>query len=65
MVVKRGLLQELSLRLFGNRIQRRIFGPKRDTNGEWRWLHNEELLSLYCSPNTVRAMKSRVAGQVT
>ena len=32
---------------------------KRDENGEWRGLHNEELLSLYCSPNIVRVIKSR------
>ena len=38
---------------------RRIFGPKRDKNGEWRRLHNEELHSLYLSPNIVRVIKSR------
>ena len=38
---------------------RRIFGPKGDENGEWRRLHNEELHSLYCSPNIVRVIKSR------
>ena len=38
---------------------RRIFGPKRDENGEWRRFHNEELHSLYRSPNIVRMMKSR------
>ena len=36
-----------------------MFGPKRDENGEWRWLHNEELHSLYLSPNIVRVIKSR------
>ena len=36
-----------------------MFGPKRDENGEWRRLHNEELHSLYCSPNIVRVIKSR------
>ena len=41
------------------RILRRIFGPKRDENGEWRRLHNEELHSLYRSPNIVRVVKSR------
>ena len=35
------------------------FGPKRDDNGEWRRLHNEELHSLYRSPNIVRVNKSR------
>ena len=35
------LREERSLRVFENRIQRRIFGPTRDANGEWRRLHNE------------------------
>ena len=38
---------------------RRIFGPKRDENEEWRRLYNEELHSLYRSPNIVRVIKSR------
>ena len=42
-----------------NRILRRIFVPTRDENGEWRRLHNEELHSLYHSPNLVRVIKSR------
>ena len=46
------------LRTFKNRILRRIFGPKRDENGEWRRLHNEVLHSLYSSPK-VRVIKSR------
>ena len=33
--------------------------PKRDQNGEWKWLHNEELHSLYRSPSIVRVIKSR------
>ena len=37
----------------------RIFGPRRDENEEWRRLHNEELHSLYRSPNIVRVIKSR------
>ena len=37
----------------------RIFEPKRDENGEWRRLHNEELHSLYPSPNIIRVIKSR------
>ena len=40
-------------------LLRRIFGPKRDENGEWRRLHNEEPRSLYRSPNIVRVIKSR------
>ena len=47
------------LMIFENRILRQIFGPKRDENGEWRRLHNEELHTLYRSPNIVRMIKSR------
>ena len=53
------LREESRLRVFENRILRRIFGPKRDENGEWRRLHNEELHSLYSSPNIVRVNNSR------
>ena len=53
------LREESRLRVFENRILRRIFGPKRDENGEWGRLHNEELHSLYRSPNIVRVIKSR------
>ena len=53
------LREECRLRVFENRILRRIFGPNRDENGEWRRLHNEELHSLYRSPNIVRVIKSR------
>ena len=58
MVVKVSLALkvECSLRVFKNRILRRIFGPKRDENGEWRRLHNEELHGLYRSPNIVRVI---------
>jgi hypothetical protein len=38
---------------------RRIFGPKREEDGSWRKLHNDELRSLYSSPNIVRTIKSR------
>ena len=48
------------LRVFENRVLRRIFGPKRDgVTGEWRKLHNEELNDLYSSPSIVRVKKSR------
>jgi hypothetical protein len=51
---------EHRLRVFENRVLRRIFGPKRDeVTGEWRKLHNEELHKLYSSPVTVRQVKSR------
>ena len=53
------LREESRLREFEFTILRRIFGPKRDENGEWRRLHNEELHSLYPSPNIVRVIKSR------
>ena len=52
---------------FENKILRRIFGPKRGENGEWRRLHIEELHSLYRSPNIFRVIKSirlRCAGHV-
>ena len=51
---------ERKLRVFENMVLRRIFGPRRDEEtGEWRRLHNEELNSLYSSPNIVRVIKSR------
>jgi hypothetical protein len=52
--------EERWLKVFENRVLRRIFMPKRDeVTGEWRKLHNEKLNDLYCSPNTVRVIKSR------
>ena len=50
----------LRLRVFENRVLRRIFGSRRDeVTGEWRKLHNEELNDLYSSPNIVRVIKWR------
>ena len=45
------------MRVFENRVLRRIFGLKRDeVTGEWKKLHNEELTDLYCSPNIVQVI---------
>jgi hypothetical protein len=49
-----------SLRVFENRVLRSIFGPKRMEDGSWRKLNNDELHSLYSSPNIVRVIKSRM-----
>ena len=52
------LREESMVRVFENRVLRRVFGPKRDeVTGEWRKLHNEELNDLYCSPNIFRVIK--------
>ena len=54
------LREERWLRVFENRVLRRIFGPKRDeVTEEWRKLHNDELNVLYSSPNIFRVIKSR------
>ena len=54
------LRDEHRLRVFENRVLRRVFGPKRDeVTGEWRKLHNEELMDLCSLPNIVRVVKSR------
>jgi hypothetical protein len=53
------LREQSRLRVFENRVPRRIFGPKRDeVTGGWRKLHNEELSDLYSLPNIVRVVKS-------
>jgi hypothetical protein len=53
------LAEEHRLRVFENRVLRRIFGPKREEDGSWRKLHNDELHSLYFSPHIVRVIESR------
>jgi hypothetical protein len=51
------------LRVFENRVLRRIFGPKRDEGtGEWRKLHNEELHNLYSSSDIIRQVKANEVG---
>jgi hypothetical protein len=53
------LREELRPRVFENRVLRRIFGPEREEDGSWRKLHNDELHSLYSSPNIFMVIKSR------
>jgi hypothetical protein len=54
------LREERRLRMFENRVLRRVFGPKRvEVTGEWRKLHNGELNDLYSLPNIVWMVKSR------
>jgi hypothetical protein len=53
------LREEHRLRISENRVLRRIFGPKREEDGSWRKLHNDELHNLYSSPDIVRVNKSR------
>jgi hypothetical protein len=55
------LREEHKLRAFENRVQRRIFGHKRDERaGGCRRLHNGELHNLYASPNITRVIKQRM-----
>ena len=50
----------LTLRVFENRVLRRVFGPNTDeVTGEWKKLHNKELSVLYSLPNIVWVVKSR------
>jgi hypothetical protein len=54
------LKEEHRLRLFANRVLRRMFGQKKnEVTGVWRQLHNEELRDLYSSPSIIRIIKSR------
>jgi hypothetical protein len=53
------------VRVFENRVLRRIFGPKRDeVAGGWRKLHNEELHNLFSTPNMIRMIRMIWAGHV-
>jgi hypothetical protein len=49
--------EEHRLRVFEKRVLRKIFGPKREEDGSWRKLHNDELHSLFASPNIVSVIK--------
>jgi hypothetical protein len=50
----------IKLRVFENRVLRRLFGPERDElTGERRKLHIEGLFDLYSPPNIIRVIKSR------
>jgi hypothetical protein len=54
------LRKEHLLKVFENRVLRRIFGPKRDVvTGRWKELHNEEPHNLYISPSIIRMINSR------
>jgi hypothetical protein len=54
------LREEHRLRVFENRLLKRIFGPRRaEVRGEWRKLRNKELHDLYSSPSVIRIIKSR------
>jgi hypothetical protein len=53
------LREEHRLRVSENRVLRRIFGPKGETDGSWRKLHNDKFHGVCSSPNIVRVMKSR------
>jgi hypothetical protein len=53
------LREEHGLRIFENGELRRIFGPKREEDGSWRKLQNDELYYLHSPPNNVRLIKSR------
>jgi hypothetical protein len=55
------LQKEHRLKVFENRVLREIFGPKRDeVTGEWRRLHDKEIYGLFCLPNIILVIKSRM-----
>jgi hypothetical protein len=54
------LREKCRLRIYKNRVLRRIFGPQRDeVTREWRRLLNKELYALYSSPDIIRVIKLR------
>jgi hypothetical protein len=58
------LREESKLRVFENKVLRRIFGPKRDeVTGEWRRLHNKELYALYSSASIILVIMQHVCGR--
>jgi hypothetical protein len=58
------LREEHRLRVFENRVLRRIFERKRDeVTGDWRKLHNEELHNFYSSPNIIRQISQEGCGR--
>jgi hypothetical protein len=52
-------MEEYGLRVFENRVLRRMFGPEREEGRSWRKLHNYDLHSLHFSPKIVKVIKSR------
>jgi hypothetical protein len=57
------LREEHRVRVFENRVLRKVFGPKREEDGSWRKLYNDELHSLYFSPNIVRTCGMHGGGE--
>ena len=54
------LREERKLKVFENKVLRRISGPRKDeVTGDWKILHNEDLNDVYSSPSIVRVIKSR------
>jgi hypothetical protein len=51
--------EEHRLRVFENRVLRKVLGPKTEEDGSWRKFHNDEIHSSYSAPNIVRVIKSR------
>jgi hypothetical protein len=59
------LREERRLRVFENKVLKKMFGPKRDElTGKWRKLHNEELNDLFCSSKIIRVINREGDGRV-